>query len=85
MKNVQEVLESQDEPDSNIVIDHGPAVSSRVHNYLLLHDRDNYSTKPLEIYGYKYLSAYELLTSFEDPSTFQKYGASQEKDKLRVQ
>lgn len=70
VNNIQEVTKPQEEPDSDTEIHHIPEVLGGVQDYILVRDKENYSTKPSKIYGYEDLRVYELLTSFDDHSTF---------------
>lgn len=67
--------------DSNTKIDDRTAVSGGVHDYILVFDREHYSTKLLERYEYEDFVVYILLTSYGEPSFFREPIYSQEKDK----
>lgn len=70
VNNLQVVLDQQEKPGSDTEIDHKPEVSSGVHDYIIVCDREPHSTKSPKRYMYEDLAAYPFLTSYRDPSTF---------------
>lgn len=69
---MQVMPEPQEEPNSGIEIDHESEVSSWVHGYILVCDKEHHLTKPSERYEYEDLVAYTLVTSSRYHSTFRE-------------
>lgn len=70
MYNMQLVPEQHEELGSDGEIDHEVKVLGGIQDYILIHDREHRSPKPLERYGYEDLASYELIISVGNCSTF---------------